>query len=72
MLLQPLAAALKHKSTAVHDAAEDFWSSSGVQSALKGYEVGLVEAALALVGSQRSQAGNVGIGLQQQVRPGMP
>ncbi|KAL0042896.1 hypothetical protein WJX79_003013 [Trebouxia sp. C0005] len=72
VLLQPLAAALKHKSTAVHDAAEDFWSSSGVQSALKGYEVGLVEAALALVGSQRSQAGNVGIGLQQQVQAEQP
>jgi len=69
VLLQPLAAALRHKSTAVHDAAEEFWSSSGIQSALKGYDLGLVEAALALVGSQRSQAGNVGIALQQQVRP---
>ncbi|KAL0048469.1 hypothetical protein WJX82_004043 [Trebouxia sp. C0006] len=72
MLLQPLAAALKHKSTAVHDAAEEFWSSSGIQSALKGYDVGLVEAALALVGSQRSQAGNIGVRLQQQVRAEQP
>jgi len=72
VLLQPLAAALRHKSTAVHDAAEEFWSSSGIQVALKGYDVGLVEAALALAGSQRSQAGNIGIGLQQHVRPGMP
>ncbi|KAL0020037.1 hypothetical protein WJX77_006418 [Trebouxia sp. C0004] len=72
VLLRPLAAALRHKSTAVHDAAEEFWSSSGIQSALKGYDVGLVEAALALLGSQRSQAGNVEIGLQQQVRAEQP
>lgn len=67
LILQPLAAALRHKSSAVHDMAEEFWSSSGIQDALKGYDVGLVEVALAMAGSQRSQKGGVEGALQQQV-----
>jgi len=67
LLLQPLAAAFQHKSSAVRDAAEEFWSSSGIRSALQGCDVSLVEEALAVAGSQRSQGGNVAPGLQQQV-----
>lgn len=31
---------------AIHDAAEEFWASSGITNALQGYDVGLVESAL--------------------------
>lgn len=66
LLLQPLAAALRHQSTALHDPAEEFWSSSGIQGALQGCDLGLVEAALAESGSQLSHAGFSGVKLHQQ------
>ena len=67
LLLQPLAAALRNTSAALHDPAEEFWSSSGIRDALQGYDLGLVEAALAESGSQLSHAGQRGFKLDQQV-----
>lgn len=63
LLLHPLATALRHRSSAVHDAAEEFWSSSGIQAAIQGCDLGLVEAALAQAGSQLSQGGKAAPGL---------
>ena len=68
LLLQPLAAALKKRSAALHDPAEEFWSSSGIRDALQGCDLGLVEAALAESGSQLSVAGQNSFKLDQQVR----
>ena len=67
LLLQPLARALRHQSAALHDPAEDFWSSSGIRDALQGCDLGLVEAALAESGSQVNHAGLSGVKLHQQV-----
>lgn len=67
LLLQPLAAALRVPSAAMHDVAEDFWSSSGIRVALQGCDLGLVEAALAESGSQLSHAGLKDFKLPQQV-----
>lgn len=68
LLLQPLAAALRHQSAALHDPAEEFWSSSGIRGALQGCDLGLVEAALAESGSQLSHAGLSRMEPHQQVR----
>lgn len=67
LLLQPLAAALRNRSAALHDPAEEFWSSSGIRDALQGCDLGLVEAALAESGSQLSHLGHSGFKLEQQV-----
>lgn len=67
LLLQPLAAALRNRSAALHDPAEEFWSSSGIRDALQGCDLGLVEAALAESGSQLSHLGQSGFKLDQQV-----
>ena len=67
LLLQPLAAALRNRSAALHDPAEEFWSSSGIRDALQGCDLGLVEAALAESGSQLSHLGQGGFRLDQQV-----
>lgn len=68
LLLQPLAAALRNRSAALHDPAEEFWSSSGIRDALQGCDLGLVEAALVESGSQLSLAGQSGFKFDQQVR----
>lgn len=68
LLLQPLAAALRNRSAALHVPAEEFWSSSGIRNALQGCDLGLVEAALAESGSQLSLAGQNSFKLDQQVR----
>lgn len=68
LLLQPIAAALRNRSAALHDPAEEFWSSSGIRDALQGCDLGLVEAALAESGSQLSLAGQNSFKLDQQVK----
>lgn len=67
LLLQPVAAALRNRSAALHDPAEEFWSSSGIRDALQGCDLGLVEAALAESGSQLSHLAQSGFKLDQQV-----
>ena len=69
LLLQPIAAALRHRSAAIHDAAEEFWSSSGIQAALQGCDVGLVEEALAHAGSQQSLQAKTGFSHRSVIDP---
>jgi len=47
LVLQPMAAALRHGSQAMQDMTRDFWGNSGVKSELSAFDVSIVESALA-------------------------
>ncbi len=49
LVLQPMAAALKHGSQAMQDMTREFWVNSGVRSVLSAFDVSIVESALALL-----------------------
>jgi len=47
LVLQPMAAALRHGPQAMQDMTRDFWGNSGVKSELSAFDVSIVESALA-------------------------
>ncbi len=46
LVLQPMAAALKHGSQALQDMTREFWANSGINSVLSTFDVSIVESAL--------------------------
>ncbi len=50
LVLQPMAAALKHGSQAMQGMTREFWGNSGIGSVLRAFDVSIVEGALASLG----------------------
>ena len=50
LVLQPMAAALRHGSQAMQDMTQEFWGKGGIGSVLRGFDVSVVESALASLG----------------------